>query len=160
MWSEIKTSKAVAVCSVGGMVIGYLMFEPVSAVSVLGSGAAAGALAFVGLGHLKDKEKQERERIAREEFRKRVEASKQKAKETAKSVVKEITDVPKQVGEEAVQTGKDAAVVGAKIGGAVIGSAVGLVSGAAGKVVDLFKRIKKDKVEEPENEKPAPKDLN
>jgi outer membrane lipoprotein SlyB len=140
MWLEIKTSKVVAIGASAGAAIGLVMFETITPLSVLGPAGLVAGVSFVAIRHLKEKEQEEKDRLAREAFRKRVEEAKKSVKET----VKEAVSVPAEIGSEAVQAGVDAAKVGAKIGSAVVGGVAGAVIGVGGKLKDLFSRKKDD----------------
>jgi len=151
MWLEIKTSKVVAVCAAGGAVAGFVMFDTITPLSILGPAGLVGGIGLVAIRHLKEREQAEKDRLAREAFRARAEAMKTSATKVAKDVAKEVVGVPTEVVQVGVEAAKTGAKVGAQIGSTIVGGAVGVVMGATSKVRELFKRDK----DEPEDKSDA-----
>jgi hypothetical protein len=94
MWLEIKTLNVVLVFTVGGAILGFVLFEPSFAV-VIGSSCFCGLLGFFLIRHLKEKDRQKEREEREEKLRQAKEALKAKAAATAKKV----GDVGKKVPE-------------------------------------------------------------
>jgi hypothetical protein len=94
MWLQVKTLNVVLVFTVGGAILGFILFEPSFAV-VIGSSCFCGMLGLFLIRHLKEKDR-EREREEREE---KLRQAKEALKAKAAATVKKTTDAGKDVVE-------------------------------------------------------------